>query len=109
MAVAWIYRRQYAAAGLKMLPAVDPSGRRAGVQAVVAALALLPVALLPAVIGPAGPLYCIGALALNLGQLWYAVAFLRRRSDRTARTLFRATLVYLPVLLLLLAVDSFHS
>jgi protoheme IX farnesyltransferase len=109
MAVAWIYRRQYAAAGLKMLPAVDPSGLRAGVQAAVAALALLPVSLLPAVIGSAGPLYFIGALALNLGQLCCAVAFLRRRNDRTARALFRATLIYLPVLLLSLAADSFHS
>jgi protoheme IX farnesyltransferase len=47
MAIAWIYRRQYRAAGLKMLTVVDPSGRRAGVQAVVAALALLPISFLP--------------------------------------------------------------
>ncbi len=50
MAIAWIYRHQYAAAGLQMLPVVDPSGRRAGAQAVVSALALVPVSLIPAVL-----------------------------------------------------------
>jgi protoheme IX farnesyltransferase len=103
MAVAWIYRQQYGAAGLKMLPVVDPTGLRAGAQAVVAALVLVPVSLMPAMIGFAGPLYLVWALALGLGQLYYAVAFLRSRNGRTARALFRVTLVYLPALLLWLA------
>lgn len=106
MAIAWIYRRQYAAAGLKMLPVVDPSGLRAGAQAVIAALILLPVSLLPAMTRFAGPGYAIWALALGLGQLFYAVAFLRRRDDHTARALFRATLIYLPALLLWLAAST---
>lgn len=104
MAVAWIYRRQYGAAGLKMLPVVDPTGLRAGVQAVAAALVLIPLSLLPTLIGYAGPLYLIWALALSLGQFSCAVAFLRRRNDRTARALFRTTLIYLPALFLWLAV-----
>jgi protoheme IX farnesyltransferase len=103
MAVAWIYRRQYGAAGLKMLPVVEPTGRRAGVHAVVGALALVPVSLLPAIYGGAGAAYFVWALLLGLGQLAFAVAFLRRRNDRTARVLFRATLIYLPALLLWLA------
>jgi protoheme IX farnesyltransferase len=103
MAVAWIYRLDYGAAGLKMLPVVDPTGLRAGVQAVAAALVLVPVSLLPTMTGLAGPTYLIWALALGLGQLYCAVAFLRRRDDRTARALFRATLIYLPALLLCLA------
>lgn len=107
MAVAWIYRRQYAAAGLKMLPSVDPSGLRAGVQAVAGALALLPVSLWPVAAGSAGPEYCTLALGLNLGLLSCAVAFLLRRSDQTARVLFRASLVYLPALLLSLAASPF--
>jgi protoheme IX farnesyltransferase len=105
MAVAWIYRRQYGAAGLKMLPVVDPTGLRAGVQAVAAAFVLTPVSLLPALIGFAGPMYFAWALALGLGQLYYAAAFLLGRNDRTARALFRATLIYLPALLSWLAVD----
>lgn len=109
MAIAWIYRRQYAAAGLKMLPVVDPSGRRAGAQAVVGALALVPVSLLPATIGFAGPAYFVWALVLSLGLLGCAAAFLLRTTDPTARALFRATLVYLPALLLWLAASSFRA
>jgi protoheme IX farnesyltransferase len=108
MAIAWIYRQQYAAAGLKMLPVVDPTGLRAGARAVAAALALVPVSLLPAMIGFAGPMYFIWALALGLGQLSCAVAFLLRRDDQTARVLFRVTLIYLPALLLGLAAAPFR-
>jgi protoheme IX farnesyltransferase len=103
MAVAWIYRRQYGAAGLKMLPVVDPSGRRAGVQAVASALVLVPISLLPALLGLAGPSYVVAASALGLWQTRRAFAFSRNRNDRTARALFRATLFYLPALLLWLA------
>lgn len=105
MAVAWIYRRQYGAAGLKMLPVVDPTGRRAGVQAASSALALTLVSLSPALIGSAGPTYLAWAIALGLGQLYFAFAFLLNRNDRTARALFRATLIYLPALLTWLAGD----
>jgi protoheme IX farnesyltransferase len=108
MAIAWIYRKQYAAAGLKMLPVVDPSGLRAGAQALVAALALVPVSLLPAVISFAGPTYFIWALALSLGQLFCAAAFLLHMNDQTARTLLRASLIYLPALLLWLTAGPFR-
>lgn len=99
MAIAWIYRRQYAAAGLKMLPVVDPSGSRAGAQAVIAALALVPVSLVPAVTGVAGPDYFLWALALGIGQCLCAVVFLMRMNDASARTLLRASLIYLPAVL----------
>lgn len=99
MAIAWIYRRQYAAAGLKMLPVVDPSGWRAGAQAVIAALALVPVSLVPAVTGIAGPDYFLWALALGVGQCLCAVAFLARMNDASARLLLRASLIYLPAVL----------
>lgn len=99
MAIAWIYRREYAQAGLKMLPVVDPSGARAGAQAVLAALALLPVSLLPAAIGLAGPAYVAWALLLGLAQLGCALTFFLRLSDASARWLLRASLIYLPALL----------
>ena len=109
MAIAWIYRRQYAAAGLKLSPVVDPTGRRAGAQAVAAALALTPVSLLPAMTSFASPAYFIWALGLSLGLLFCAAAFLLRRNDQTARTLFRASLIYLPALLLWLAAGRFGN
>lgn len=107
MAIAWIYRHQYAEAGMRMLPVVDPSGRRAGAQAVAAALALVPVSLVPAVVSFAGPMYFAWALALGVGQLGCAGLFFYRRNDLTARVLLRASLVYLPTLLLMLVVGPF--
>jgi heme o synthase len=107
MAIAWIYRGQYAEAGMRMLPVVDPTGRRAGRQAVLAALVLVPVSLVPAVVNFAGPVYFAAALALGLGQLACAASFLAARNDRTARVLLRASLVYLPALLAMLIVGPF--
>jgi protoheme IX farnesyltransferase len=108
MAIAWIYRRQYAAAGIKMLPIVDSTGRLAGAQAVVAALALGPVSLLPVMIGFAGPAYLIWALALSLGYLFFSSVFLLRRNDQAARALLRASLIYLPALLIPLTASPFR-
>ncbi len=100
MAIAWIYRRQYAAAGLKMLTVVDPSGRRAGTQAVAAALALVPVSLLP-ILQHAGPIYFAAAWGLGLVYLAFSIAFSISRDEASARRLLRVSLVYLPTLLIL--------
>jgi protoheme IX farnesyltransferase len=102
MAIAWIYRRDYAAGGCRMLPVVDPSGRGAGLLAVVAALVLLPVSVLPAVVRYAGTGYFALALLLGLAQLACAMNFARRLDERSARLLLRASLIYLPALMLLL-------
>ncbi|MFO0868220.1 MAG: heme o synthase [Pirellulales bacterium] len=104
MAIAWLYRAQYERAGLKMLTVVDPTGRRAGVQAVLSAVALLPVSLIPALFGPApgAGWYAALALLLGVGQLACAVIFFAQRSESAARLLLRASLVYLPALLGLL-------
>jgi protoheme IX farnesyltransferase len=101
MAIAWIYRRQYAAAGLKMLTVVDPTGRRAGRQAAMAALALIPVSLVP-VLQHAGRGYFALALALGVAYLTAAVRFGWRPDEAGARGLLRISLVYLPALLGLL-------
>jgi protoheme IX farnesyltransferase len=101
MAIAWIYRRQYAAAGLKMLTVVDPSGRRAGRQAVVAALALIPVSLVP-VVEHASLGYFALALALGLAYLTAAMRFGWRPDESGARNLLRVSLIYLPAVLGLL-------
>lgn len=104
MAIAWLYRRQYAAAGHKMLTVVDPSGRRAGWQAVLAALALVPVSLVPGLqsADSAGMVYALVAAALGLAQLAVAMWFFLATSEQSARWLMRASLVYLPALLALL-------
>ncbi|HEX4000775.1 MAG TPA: heme o synthase [Pirellulales bacterium] len=100
MAIAWMYRHEYAEAGLKMLTVVDPSGWRAGMQAVASALALVPVSLAP-ILQHAGPVYFCAASVLGLIYLAAAAAFCYRRDERSARSLLRVSLVYLPALLAL--------
>jgi protoheme IX farnesyltransferase len=97
MAIAWLYRDDYARAGQRMLTVVDPTGLRAAAQAVVGALVLLPVSLVPALSPAAGSpaVYCGWALVLGGFQALAAVLFLIHRDDRSARRLLRASLVYL--------------
>lgn len=97
MAIAWLYREDYARGGQRMLTVVDPTGLRAGAQAVVGALLLVPVSLVPALTPEAGSsaVYCGWALLLGVTQLTAAASFLFDRNDRSARRLLRASLVYL--------------
>ncbi len=105
MAIAWLYREDYARAGHRMLPAVPGSEGVAGRQSVLYALALLPVSLLPALRVEAGPLYVAGALILGVTYLVSAVLFALREDRRRARGLLLISLLYLPLLLVLILVD----
>jgi protoheme IX farnesyltransferase len=98
MAIAWMYRDDYAKAGFPMLPVIEPEGRRAGRQAVLYAAALLPASLVPTAIGLSGTTYLAIAMALGTTLLLLAVRFARARSDGSARTLFVASIAYLPLL-----------
>jgi protoheme IX farnesyltransferase len=104
MAIAWLYRHEYARAGHQMLTVVDPSGRRAGWQAVLSALALIPVSIVPVLDNPGlgSVLFVVLASLLGLGQLALAAAFWHSSTDMRARLLLRASLVYLPTLLAML-------
>ena len=109
MAIAWLHRADYARAGQQMLTVVDPTGLRAGAQALVGALALVPVSLVPALSPHAGSpaVYCIWAIVLGGAQVAAATLFLIHRDDTSARRLLRASLLYLICwmgLLLLVAV-----
>jgi len=113
MAIAWIYRNEYAKAGFKMLPVVDPDGCRTGQQAVSHALALLFVSLCPFVFKIAGVFYLAGALILGAGYLWCAIQFSRQlrlhEAEFTlvrARQLFLASIIYLPLLLAVMVWDK---
>jgi protoheme IX farnesyltransferase len=102
LAIAWIYRDDYARAGYRMLSTVDPRGSISGRQAVTHALTLVPAALLPTVVGLAGAAYFLGAFLLGLVYLYYAVRFWFHATDCSARHLLRASFIYLPAILLLL-------
>lgn len=106
MAIAWMYRDEYARAGFKMLPVLDPDGHRTGSQAVSHTLALLPVSLCPGLLKLTGPVYCIGALILGLIFIWSAVQFSRQLTLSRARQLFYVSILYLPLLLALMVLDK---
>lgn len=106
LAIAWIYREDYARGGFAMLPVVHPDGRRTASQAVSHTLGLLPVSLCPALFGLAGTVYFIGAFLLGLGFFWFAVQFSRELTLQRARQLFFASILYLPLLLGLLVLDK---
>lgn len=105
-AIAWIYRDEYAKAGFQMLPAVDPDGRRTAQQSVSHTLGLLPVSLLPFVYHLAGPVYLVAALVLGAGYLACAISFARRLDLPSARRLFFASIIYLPLQLTALVLDK---
>jgi len=106
LAIAWIYREDYARGGLPMLPVLDPEGKVTGRQAVANSLALLLVSLTPRAAGLAGNVYLVGAVVL--GMAFTAVAF-RAAIERTApaaRRLFVTSIVYLALLCALLIADK---
>ena len=105
MAIAWLYRDDYRKAGFPMLPVIEPEGRRAGRQAVIYAAALLPVTLVPALVGVSGMVYAAIALVLGGGLLALAIRFAMTRSDQSARALFLGSIVYLPLLWIAMIVN----
>lgn len=106
LAIAWLYREDYARAGFVMLPVIDASGQRTGRQAVAFTTGLISFSLLPAFLGMVGLAYLLGAFVLGALMLGNALLFARRLSVSQARWLFLASITYLPVLLLLLAYDK---
>jgi protoheme IX farnesyltransferase len=106
LAIAWIYRDQYARAGYVMLPVVDPQGHRTASLTVSHTLGLLSISLFPALLGLAGWGYLLGALLLGTIFLGLAIRFARRLDLSTARTLFLMSIIYLPLLLGLLVIDK---
>ena len=106
LAIAWLYRDEYAKAGFVMLPGVDPQGHRTGRQAVSHTLGLLLASLWPAIFGLAGIVYLIGAFLLGVLFLIFAVKFARALEVTRARQLFFISIVYLPLLLVLMVLDK---
>lgn len=98
LAIAWMHRDDYALAGMPLLPVLEPTGRSTGRQAALYAAATIPVSLLPTLVGLAGPRYLVTAIVLGAIVLWLAIEFAATRTSATARRLFFATIIYLPLL-----------
>ncbi len=105
LAIAWLYRQDYAAAGLRMLPGTLPRKGLTGIAASVYAAVLIPVSVMPGQVALAGGSYRVAAVLLGLGYLAAALRFFVSESRETARGLLYVSLVYLPVLLSVLTWD----
>src|SRR5271170_6766218 len=105
-AIAWMYREDYARAGILMLPVVDPDGKRTFRQIILTAAALVAVALLPAVVGLAGVLYFFGALVTSTALVQVCLWAASNRTNARAKWLMHATVLHIPVLLGLMVVDK---
>ena len=104
--IAWMYREDYARAGIRMLPVVDPTGARTFRQIVGYAAVLIPVSLLPAVVGLAGVRYFFGAIIIGLALLQVCLWAAREKSNQRAKWLMHATVIHIPVLLGLMIFDK---
>jgi len=111
MAIAWLYRDDYARAGIRMLPVVQPDGLSTVVEALFYAVAMIPVSLAPWRLGMTGPTYALPATILGLFYLAYTIRFTRilrttseTESRSVARDLLKVSVIYLPLLLTTLMV-----
>ena len=114
-AIAWMYREEYEAAGIKMLPVVDKAGHSVIRQMLAYGSTLISVSLVPTLLGMTGKVYLVGALALGLGFLWFVFRLARTKlpttspdSRRYARQLLQASVIYLPLLFALMMVNVVH-
>jgi len=106
LAIAWMYREDYARAGIRMLPVVDRGGKATFRQILLTGITLLPVSLLPAVVGLAGVRYFFAALVLSLGLVEVCLWSARSKTNVRSKWLMHATVMYLPLLLGFLMFDK---
>ena len=104
-AIGWRHREDYAKAGVVILPVVDPSGRSTARQTLLWTAVLLPISLLPSLVGSAGFAYAFGAFVMTLLFLSASLKFAREVTDGRAKSLFLASIAWLPAVLALLVVD----
>jgi protoheme IX farnesyltransferase len=112
-AIAWIYREDYAKGSIRMLPVVEPDGRSTSLRIILYSLALVPVSLLPVLLGMTGRIYLVGAMLLGVSLLYFGARLTRLglpvnnvASKVRARHLFQCSIVYLPMLFALMMSDS---
>ncbi len=105
LAIAWMYKEQYAKAGIKMLPVVEKDGRITAQQIVIFTILLLPVSLAPFFLGISGVIYLIGASVLGIWFLYTSIKTARMKSIEQARKLLLVSVLYLPVIFALMVLN----
>jgi protoheme IX farnesyltransferase len=104
--IAWMYREQYRNAGIKMLPAVEKDGTLTFRQIVLFTVMLIPISLSPYIFGISGEIFFVGAIVLGMWHLVESLLTAKKRTDAAARRLLLVTVLYLPLLFLLMVIDK---
>jgi len=104
-AIAWMYKEDYARAGILMLPVVEPDGKSTARRILLYSIALIPISLMPKFFAMAGNVYLYGALALGLAFVYYGLRIRWDRTRQQARHVLLASVVYLPLLFSLMLFD----
>jgi protoheme IX farnesyltransferase len=104
-AIAWMYREDYSRAGIQMLPVVEPDGESTARQILLYSILLIPISLLPKWMGMTGTIYLVGALAMGIAFLYSGIQVLLNKTKLRARRVLLTSVVYLPVLYLLMVLD----
>jgi heme o synthase len=104
-AIAWMYKEDYARAGIRMLPVVEPDGKSTARRILLYSIALIPISLLPKFFAMTGNVYLYGAIALGLAFLYYGLRIRWDRTRQQARHVLLASVVYLPLLFSLMLFD----
>lgn len=105
-AIAWMFREDYARGGFKMLPVVKPDGKDTFRQSLAACIVLIPVSLWPTFVHMSGWIYFVGAIVCGLWFLSACVRWRLSESNEDARKVLRVSVIYLPLILLLILVDA---
>ena len=112
-AIGWLYRRDYAQAGIRVTAVASPGGRATAAQALFYALLMIPVSLWPVALGVSGRIYGAVALLLGAAYLWYTLKFIHITRDlapdhsrKVARDLLRCSVIYLPLLLIAMILNA---
>ena len=105
LAIAWMYRDDYARAGIRMLPVIEPDGKSTTRHIVAFASTLIPVSLFPVMLGMTGQIYFVAALVLGGCFLYYGIRVAMERTNIRARQVLLASVVYLPLIMGLLVID----
>lgn len=104
-AIAWMYREDYARGGIRMLPVIEPDGESTARRIVACSVLLIPISLVPRLLGMTGSIYAVAAIAAGLVFLYFGVRLARERSLAGARHVLVASVLYLPVVLAVMVLD----
>ncbi|MFQ6607815.1 MAG: heme o synthase [Fidelibacterota bacterium] len=106
LAIAWIYRNDYQRGGFRMLPVVDPTGKRSARHLMVSSMALLLLSLVPVFISITGEIYLFGMVTMGTTLIWFSVMAAWEKTNLQARKLLLVSIVYLPAMLGLVLLDN---